>query len=310
MRSHGRRTSLGTAVICGLCLATICEAQGANTSANVRFTWDRAGASTDVPAIPPAAPTPLYLQLDGANDIHAMAVRFAWIPAECYQIIPVTADTACGWLTPIPPGDFYGDSGYTSTIVFPPGSPKTCVVGFVSTACAFPDSANFCADVVTIDSRGFGDVFHVSGATIHGGILPCGCPLCLPSDAAGSPVGATIGATKGLSVMHSPLGGPGSARSSELNGKGGPALMCHPIPARSSSDLEFNLPSRAAVQLGAYDVSGRLVRSFVSTVLEKGRYRYRWDLTAANGSRVAAGVYFIRLDATPGARHTRLLVVQ
>ena len=67
--------------------------------------------------------------------------------------------------------------------------------------------------------------------------------------------------------------------------------------------LRFSLPAQGPAWLGLYDVSGRVVRTFVNNVMEAGDYDLRQDV-----SDVSPGVYFVRL-VTPGATmHERLIV--
>jgi flagellar hook assembly protein FlgD len=62
------------------------------------------------------------------------------------------------------------------------------------------------------------------------------------------------------------------------------------------------------VKLGIYDVQGRAVRTLVDGSQTPGRYLFRWDGRTGLGERVAAGVYFYRLEA-PGVAATRKIVV-
>jgi len=76
-----------------------------------------------------------------------------------------------------------------------------------------------------------------------------------------------------------------------------------PNPARGVLALRFSLPAQGPAWLGLYDVSGRVVRTFVNNVMEAGDYDLRQDV-----SDVSPGVYFVRL-VTPGATmHERLIV--
>jgi hypothetical protein len=77
-----------------------------------------------------------------------------------------------------------------------------------------------------------------------------------------------------------------------------------PNPFRHSVEVRFDLaaPSRAA--LGIYDVRGRRVADLAQGSLGSGAHRVVWDGTDEAGHRVAAGVYFVRLDAG-GDRWTR-----
>jgi flagellar hook assembly protein FlgD len=57
--------------------------------------------------------------------------------------------------------------------------------------------------------------------------------------------------------------------------------------------IAFDLPRAGRVEIGVYDVAGRLVRSLHSGPLAAGPHRLAWDGT---GARPGSGVYFIRLE--------------
>jgi flagellar hook assembly protein FlgD len=61
------------------------------------------------------------------------------------------------------------------------------------------------------------------------------------------------------------------------------------------------------VELGVYDVNGRLVRSLLHGAREAGSYQITWDGHDESGHTVAAGVYYARL-LTPQGNFVRSLV--
>ena len=70
-----------------------------------------------------------------------------------------------------------------------------------------------------------------------------------------------------------------------------------PAPATTRTRLGFTLPSGAgAARLEIYGVDGRRVRRLADGVAAPGRHERWWDLTDASGARVAAGIYFVRLE--------------
>ena len=74
-----------------------------------------------------------------------------------------------------------------------------------------------------------------------------------------------------------------------------------PNPFHSRTLFAYDLPQRSRVTLRVYDVSGRVVRSLVSSAeQDAGRYSLEWDGRDDAGGAAAAGLYFVRLDA--GAR--------
>ena len=76
---------------------------------------------------------------------------------------------------------------------------------------------------------------------------------------------------------------------SRLEGRGPVASLI------ASVGLALVLPRSAGVDLGVYDVTGRLVRHLMSGAAPRGRSELHWDLTDRHGAPVPAGIYFARL---------------
>jgi hypothetical protein len=81
-----------------------------------------------------------------------------------------------------------------------------------------------------------------------------------------------------------------------------------PNPFRPETKISYAVPSRTEVELTVYNVGGQVVRTLVSGVKPAGRYDVRWDGRDTTGSRVAAGVYFYRLEAS-GETMTKKMTV-
>jgi hypothetical protein len=62
-------------------------------------------------------------------------------------------------------------------------------------------------------------------------------------------------------------------------------------------EIRYTLGAAAAVRLAVYGANGHLVRQLVAARLDAGAYTHPWDARDSNGTRVASGVYFIRLEA-------------
>jgi hypothetical protein len=82
----------------------------------------------------------------------------------------------------------------------------------------------------------------------------------------------------------------------------------YPNPARTRSSLSFVIPSVSVTRLEIYDLTGRKVRTLLDEVLEPGLREVVWNLENSAEGRVAAGVYFCRLEAA-GESITRKLIV-
>ena len=83
--------------------------------------------------------------------------------------------------------------------------------------------------------------------------------------------------------------------------KGLALLAPWPSPASGPSTIEFTVPGGVAAgartRLGLYDLAGRLVRNLVDEPATAGTRRVSFPATDRAGTRLAAGVYFLRLDA-------------
>ncbi len=74
----------------------------------------------------------------------------------------------------------------------------------------------------------------------------------------------------------------------------------YPNPFNSSTIIMFSVPQSLAnsrVQLGIYDVQGRLVKQLLNSSLPAGNYATRWNGTTESGAVAASGVYFYHLVA-------------
>lgn len=85
-------------------------------------------------------------------------------------------------------------------------------------------------------------------------------------------------------------------------------LSTSPNPFSRSTEVRFSVAKREAVTLAVYDVSGRKVRTLASGLFEAGSYSYPWDARDEQGARVAAGIYFTRLQGA-GVDQTRKMVL-
>src|SRR5262249_54430524 len=72
------------------------------------------------------------------------------------------------------------------------------------------------------------------------------------------------------------------------------ALAATPNPSRGPVSLDYSLPRGGWVQLGVFDLHGRLVRELFSGSKGPGDYRQPWDGRDGGGVPAPAGVYFAR----------------
>ena len=86
-----------------------------------------------------------------------------------------------------------------------------------------------------------------------------------------------------------------------------------PNPAVRATRFSYAVPSDragASMQLGVYDLSGRVVRMLVDGAARVGRHSVEWDLRDPAGTHVKAGVFFVRFRLGGEERSEKLVVVQ
>ena len=83
-----------------------------------------------------------------------------------------------------------------------------------------------------------------------------------------------------------------------------------PIPFHSRSVVSFEVPEAGAVvRIRVFDAAGRLVRTLSDGFQGAGTHTVAWNGRRENGEIVAAGLYYIRMDAASFARLQRVLFI-
>jgi hypothetical protein len=84
-----------------------------------------------------------------------------------------------------------------------------------------------------------------------------------------------------------------------------------PNPFSATTTIRFEIPREAPADLTVYSVSGRAVRTLVSSgVLAAGEHVVSWDGRDENGRPVASGTYFYRLRVDEELAATRVVVLR
>lgn len=85
----------------------------------------------------------------------------------------------------------------------------------------------------------------------------------------------------------------------------------HPQPARGRVTLEWTQPEAGSATLSITDIAGRLVRRVVEDrALSAGSHAVEWLGDAADGRRVAPGVYFARIEVGRHSAIQRVIVLR
>lgn len=87
-------------------------------------------------------------------------------------------------------------------------------------------------------------------------------------------------------------------------------LELFPNPVRGTVSIHFTLPRRESVRVEIFDVGGRRVRSFEERERGPGSEQIAWDAQDGEGRRVAAGIYFVRLQTPSSSRIGRVVLVR
>ncbi len=83
-----------------------------------------------------------------------------------------------------------------------------------------------------------------------------------------------------------------------------------PNPLNPRTRLTFTLSRAGRVQVGVYDMQGRLVTKLLDDVRAVGPQSLTWDGSNSRNARVASGVYFFRIQAPEGQVIRRVAVVK
>ncbi len=108
--------------------------------------------------------------------------------------------------------------------------------------------------------------------------------------------------TGGGYTLHEGFWGPNPARVSAVTPERPPGVPYRlvapaPNPFHDATEVAFALPEPATATLEVFGVDGQRVRTLAHERFGAGDVRVRWDGTAQDGHRAAAGIYFVRLDA-------------
>ena len=83
-----------------------------------------------------------------------------------------------------------------------------------------------------------------------------------------------------------------------------------PNPFNPTTTIKFDLPENSVCQLSIYNISGRQIKTLVSSEVEAGYHRAVWDGTDNSGREVPAGVYFYTISAGDFKAQRRMMLVK
>ncbi|RKX29952.1 MAG: hypothetical protein DRP71_15800 [Verrucomicrobia bacterium] len=83
-----------------------------------------------------------------------------------------------------------------------------------------------------------------------------------------------------------------------------------PNPFNPRTSINFSLPAAAHVELGIYDLRGRLVTVLTNQIFAAGNHSVTWAGTDAKGRQLSSGVYFARLRTGEVLQTRKMLLVR
>jgi predicted outer membrane repeat protein len=88
-------------------------------------------------------------------------------------------------------------------------------------------------------------------------------------------------------------------------------LPNHPNPFNPRTEIRFELPAAAKVDLSIFDITGRQVsRLLVAKTYEAGRHSLTWNGRDDSGKELASGVYFTRFRAAGESQSRKLTLLR
>jgi len=84
----------------------------------------------------------------------------------------------------------------------------------------------------------------------------------------------------------------------------------YPNPFNPITEINFDIPVRSHVTLTVYNVVGQMVKTLVDEELAPKHYIVDWDGTTDNGTKVASGIYFYKLEAGDFTETKKMLLLK
>jgi hypothetical protein len=98
---------------------------------------------------------------------------------------------------------------------------------------------------------------------------------------------------------------PVSVAETEAENAPDVSVAVYPNPFNALSTISYSVDARSHVRLSVYDITGRLVDTYVDDIVDRGRHRVTF-----NGSNLASGTYIIRLMVGNQMVHARMILLR
>jgi hypothetical protein len=169
--------------------------------------------------------------------------------------------------------------------------------GFLIAGCRTGDAL-----VVKTSPSGFLSWYHRYG----GDGLECANSIQLTSDGGFVLAGWTFSYGAGLYDFYVVrTGTPATADDDVDRTPTAYSLSCYPNPFNSTNTIAFSLPQAGVLSVRVFDVLGREVSVLKDGFVEAGTHRVTFD-----GSSLASGIYFVRIDAGEFVQTNKLMLLK
>ena len=83
-----------------------------------------------------------------------------------------------------------------------------------------------------------------------------------------------------------------------------------PNPFNPSTKIQFDLPKAGHIKLSVFNLLGQTVRTLYNEKLAAGRHSIIFDGTDENGSKIASGIYFYRLETGDFTQSKKMILLK
>ena len=84
----------------------------------------------------------------------------------------------------------------------------------------------------------------------------------------------------------------------------------YPNPFNPSTNIQYEVPHHAHVEIAIFNVNGQRVRTLVNATKAAGVYTVTWDGTSESGDRVSSGMYFYRMTAGDYVQSRKMILLK
>ncbi|MDP3830288.1 MAG: T9SS type A sorting domain-containing protein, partial [Ignavibacteriaceae bacterium] len=84
----------------------------------------------------------------------------------------------------------------------------------------------------------------------------------------------------------------------------------YPNPFNPTTTINFTVPKQDRVKVVIYDAMGRIVNEIMNDVIPAGKHQISWNGVDGNGSKVASGIYFYRLESSTSTLTKKMILMK